>query len=238
MIEFKPVVNPPSLSTFATPLPSDAIPIRRAPRSQTFHIIRASQEAGACGASLCLSAAVSQCLSCGVLDSPTILGCLRSLSLAVDEALSSTARPLGERPSSRRGTAVTDAPDRGHKKTETPAPPQDACLGLASLAVACEGHVLLPPGFADSVFDKLRKAVGHRRGGDNGIRVVSLLALGSLIGGQILGAGEFRPRQASADPPLQSDSGCRGKNQCPGFRFGIFSQYARAGSGLGDPLLT
>lgn len=125
--------------------------------------------AGLCGATLCLATAASECLSCGLVDAPVILSCLRSVSLDLD----ASSNPAG------RGKI----------------PAQDACLGAAGLVAACEGKVVLPPRFAESMFDKLRKAAEHRRGGNSGVRVASLWALASLVGCPLLGPGELVPRQ-------------------------------------------
>lgn len=161
-----------------------------------FSVIRALQEAGVCGASLCLPTAVSECLSCGIIDSPAILECISSLSLMLD-----SAEPEGGLAGKSAGghapvISMETSGVRGKNSTGKAArspPPQDAWLGLAGIMVACEGNLLLPPGFAEAVFDKLRKAMIHRRGGDNGVRVASMFAMGSLFGCPILG-GEFRPR--------------------------------------------
>ena len=140
-----------------------------------FNIVRAFQEAGVCGAALCLATAASECLSCGLVDSPAVLGCLRSISLALDA--SSPALP-GE---------------RGELAGRPPA--QDAYLGVAGLVAACERRkVILPPGFGESVFESLRKTAAHRRGAKSGIRVASFLALASMVGCPLLGPGEFAPR--------------------------------------------
>ncbi len=139
---------------------------------QVFNIIRAlalKPEAGLCGASLGLAAAASECLSCGLVDAPVILSCLRSVSLSLDASTN---------------------PDGSGK-----VPAQDTCLGAAGLVVACEGKVVLPPGFAESMFESLRKATAHRRGANSGVRVASLLALASLVGCPLLGVGELAPRR-------------------------------------------
>lgn len=146
---------------------------RRNPMRKVFNIIRAFQEAGVCGAALCLTTAASECLSCGLIDSPAVLGCLRSLSVALDGA-----------------TTAASGAATGRQRM----PAQDACLGAAGLVVACAGKVMLPPGFAESMFDSLRKAAAHRRGADSGFRAASLLALGSMVGCPLLGRGEFAPR--------------------------------------------
>lgn len=140
---------------------------------QVFHVVRALQEAGVCGSALCLPVVASECLSCGLIDSPAILDCLRSLSVALDGATS--PRPGGE-----RGCAA-----------------QDVCIGAASLVASIHGKVVLPPGFVDSMFERLRKAAANpvnRTGMERGSRVVSFLALSSLIGCPLLGIGEFVPR--------------------------------------------
>lgn len=126
-----------------------------------------------CGAALCLPIAVSECLSCGIIESPVILDCLRSISLVLDGTRKSTAN-----------------------SGETPRPAQDICLGAAGLVVACEGKVIIPPGFAESMFGSLRKAAAHQRGVDSGARVASLLALAAMVGCPLLGLGEFAPRYA------------------------------------------
>lgn len=131
-----------------------------------------------CGAALCLATAASEGLSCGLVDSPAVLDCLRSISLALDGS-SPAALPEG------RG-GLTGRP-----------PAQDAYLGAAGLVAACERQkILLPPGFAESVFESLRRTAAHRRGAKSGIRVASLLALASIIGCPLLGPGEFAPRCA------------------------------------------
>lgn len=140
---------------------------------QVFHVVRALQEAGVCGSALCLPVVASECLSCGLIDSPAILDCLRSLSVALDGATS--PRPGGE-----RGCAA-----------------QDVCIGAASLVASIHGKVVLPPGFVESMFERLRKAAANpvnRTGMERGSRVVSFLALSSLIGCPLLGIGEFVPR--------------------------------------------
>lgn len=148
-------------------------------RTQVFNIVRAFQEAGVCGAALCLATAASEGLSCGLVDSPAVLGCLRSISLALD----------GSSPAALPG-------DRGELSTGRP-PAQDAYLGAAGLVATCERRkVILPPGFAESVFESLRRTAAHRRGAKSGIRVASLLALASMIGCPLLGPGEFAPRCA------------------------------------------
>lgn len=146
-------------------------------RKQVFNIVRAFQEAGVCGAALCLATAASECLSCGLIDSPAVLGCLRSISLALDGS-SPSALPGGE---------------RGELTGRLPA--QDAYIGAAGLVATCERRkVTLPPGFAESVFESLRRTAAHRRGAKSGIRVASLLALASVVGCPLLGPGEFAPR--------------------------------------------
>lgn len=140
--------------------------------TQVFNVIRAlalKPEAGLCGASLGLAAAASECLSCGLVDAPVILSCLRSVSLSLDASTN---------------------PDGSGK-----VPAQDTCLGAAGLVVACDGKVVLPPGFAESMFESLRKAAAHRRGAKSGVRVASLLALASLVGCPLLGVGELVPRR-------------------------------------------
>lgn len=127
--------------------------------------------AGLCGATLCLAAAASECLSCALVDGPVMLSCLRSVSLDLDLD-----------PSSNKD---------GRGKT----PAQDACLGAAGLVTACEGKVVLPPGFAESMFERLRKAAAHRRGANSGVRVASLWALASLVGCPLLVPGELVPRR-------------------------------------------
>ena len=139
---------------------------------QVFNIVRAlalRPAAGVCGASICLAAAASECLSCGLIDGPVVLSCLRSVSLSLDASAS---------------------PAESGKQ-----PAQDTCLGAAGLVVVCEGKVVLPPGFAESMFDSLRKAAVHRRGANSGDRVASLLALASLVGCPLLGPGELVPKR-------------------------------------------
>lgn len=139
--------------------------------------MRAFQEAGVCGAALCLATAASECLSCGLIDSPAVLGCLRSISLALDGS-SPSALPGGE-----------------CGKLTGRLPAQDAYLGAAGLVAACERRkVTLPPGFAESVFESLRRTAAHRRGAKSGIRVASLLALASVVGCPLLGPGDFASR--------------------------------------------
>lgn len=125
--------------------------------------------AGLCGATLCLAAAASECISCGLVDAPVILTCLRSVSVNLD----GLANPSGS----------------------AKLPAQDASLGAAGLIVVCEGKVVLPPGFAESLFENLRKAAAHRRGANSGARVASLLALASLIGCPLMTPGELVPRR-------------------------------------------
>lgn len=140
---------------------------------QVFNIVRAlalKPAAGLCGANLCLAAAASECLSCGLIDGPAVLSCLRSVSLSLDASTNNSAGSGKE-------------------------PAQDTCLGAAGLVAVCEGKVVLPPGFAESMFDSLRKAAVYRRGANSGIRVVSLLALASLIGCPLLGFGELVPKR-------------------------------------------
>lgn len=141
---------------------------------QVFNIVRAlalKPAAGLCGATLCLSASASECLSCGVIDGPVVLSCLRSVSLSLDASTIATA------------------------EGEKVLPAQDTSLGAASLVVVCEGKVVVPPGFAESMFDSLRKAAAQRRGADSGVRVASLLALASLVGCPLLSPGEFVPKR-------------------------------------------
>ncbi|CAM9489778.1 unnamed protein product [Ectocarpus fasciculatus] len=138
---------------------------------QVFNIVQAlalKPVAGLCGATLCLAAAASECISCGLVDAPVILTCLRSVSVSLD----GLANPSGS------------------KKL----PAQDTSLGAAGLIVVCEGKVVLPPGFAESLFENLRKAAAHRRGANSGVRVASLLALASLIGCPLMAPGELVPR--------------------------------------------
>lgn len=139
---------------------------------QVFNIVRAvalRPAGGLCGASICLAAAASECMSCGLIDGPVVLSCLRAVSLSLDASTS---------------------PAEGGRQ-----PAQDTCLGAAGLVVVCEGKVVLPPGFAESMFDSLRKAAVHRRGADSGVRVMSLLALASLVGCALLGPGELVPKR-------------------------------------------
>lgn len=145
--------------------------------AQVFHVVRAFQEAGVCGAALCLPVAASECLSCGVVDAPVILASLQSLSLALDGAGGSDQSSFN--PDGRTKGALLA---------------QDACLGAAGLVVACDGKVALPAGFAASVFEGLRKTARHRRVGDSGARVTALLALGSMCGCPLLPGGELTPR--------------------------------------------
>eukprot|EP00752_Nemacystus_decipiens_P001922 g1851.t1 len=139
---------------------------------QVFNIVRAlalRPATGLCGASICLAAAASECLSCGLVDGPVVLSCLRSVSLSLDA--SASPAESGEPPA------------------------QDTCLGAAGLVAVCEGRVVLPPGFAESMFDSLRKAAAHRRGADSGVRVASLLALAWLVGCPLLDPGGLVPRR-------------------------------------------
>lgn len=146
--------------------------------TQVFNIIRAFQEAGVCGAALCLATAASEGLLCGLVDSPVVLDCLRSISLALD------------------GSSPAALPEGRAELTGRP-PAQDAYLGAAGLVAACERRkVILPPGFAESVFESLRRTAAHRRGAKSGVRVASLLALASMVGCPLLGPGEFAPRCA------------------------------------------
>lgn len=124
---------------------------------------------GLCGATLCLAAAASECLSCALVDAPVMLSCLRSVSLDLE--------------------ASSNKDGRGK------IPAQDACLGAAGLVAACEGKVVLPPGFAESMFESLRKAAAHRRGANSGVRVASLWALASLVGCPPLVPGEHVPKR-------------------------------------------
>lgn len=145
--------------------PSSALPCFAL---QVFNIVRAlalRPAAGFCGANICLATAASECLSCGLIDGPIVLSCLRSVSASLD--------------------ASTNPAESGEQ------PAQDTCLGAAGLIKACEGRVVLPPGFAESMFDSLRKAAVHRRGANSGVRVASLLALASLLGCPLLGTGEL-----------------------------------------------
>ncbi|CBN77167.1 conserved unknown protein [Ectocarpus siliculosus] len=139
---------------------------------QVFSIVQAlalKPLAGLCGATLCLAAAASECISCGLVDAPVILTCLRSVSVSLD----GLANPSGSEK----------------------LPAQDTSLGAAGLIVVCEGKVVLPPGFAESLFESLRKAAAHRRGANSGVRVASLLALASLIGCPLMAPGELVPRR-------------------------------------------
>ena len=137
-----------------------------------FHIVRAFQEAGVCGAALCLSPVASECLTCGLIDVPMILGCLRSLSVALDGATSALSN--GERGSTS----------------------QDVFIGAAVLVASVHGRVILPPGFTESMFERLRNAAAHRSCQDSGVRVASLLGLASMVGCPLLGVGEYVPRCA------------------------------------------
>lgn len=159
-------------TTLRLTLPWSSPPPRPQNPHQVFNVVRAlalKPGTGLCGATLCLAAAASECLSCGLVDAPVILSCLRSVSLDLD----ASSNPAGS------GNI----------------PAQDACLGAAGLVAACEGKVALPPGFAESMFDRLRKAAAYRRCANSGVRVASLWALASLVGCTPLGTGELVPRR-------------------------------------------
>ncbi|CAM9900496.1 unnamed protein product [Scytosiphon promiscuus] len=149
-------------------------------KKKVFNIARAlalKPEAGLCGATLCLAAASSECLSCGLLDAPVLLACLRSVSLNLD------------------GPAQQQQPAASRK-----APAQDTCLGAAGLVAACEGKVVLPAGFVESMFEGLRGAAAPRRGADSGVRVASMFALATVVGCPLLTAGEQVPRRMRVAP--------------------------------------
>ncbi|CAM9220768.1 unnamed protein product, partial [Hapterophycus canaliculatus] len=141
---------------------------------QVFNIVRAlalKPEVGLCGATLCLAAAASECLPCGLLDAPVILACLRSVSLNLD----------------------SPAPRQAAESRKLPA--QDTCLGAAGLVAACEGKVVLPAGFVESMCESLRKAAAPRRGSESGVRVASMFALATVLGCPPLVPGELVPRR-------------------------------------------
>ncbi|CAM9913922.1 unnamed protein product, partial [Choristocarpus tenellus] len=154
---------------------------------QAFHLVRALQAARVCGAALALPTAVAECLSCGLVSSPDILDCLRSLSLDLDNITFEEG-----------GLLVPVA--------------QDTCLGVAGLIAVCDrGGVALPPGFASHAFASLERAATSRTrgtGGGNvsgrgvgdigrdssGGRSAALLALGTFAGSCLMGPGPFVPR--------------------------------------------